>query len=220
VDLKDEYLARFFEELAREISPNGTIKRFADNSDVVGAFAEAAVARLVRRMVEPLRVSTGAVISPELIRDPSKVPQVDLIIWAPNPLPAIFEAGDFALVPRRTVFGVIEVKRSNYSDASLRLKAFVDRDDLTIRVTPQIQVTPASGAARLQRNVLGVVCLREATAKDAVLDDLIQRGAAVCLIEKTESGYHPSTDGMKGLVNFLADVRFSARELKDGVWLA
>ena len=59
MNVKDEYLDHIFEELAREMSPNETIKRFANNSDVIGAFAEAAVARLVRRMVEPLRVSTG-----------------------------------------------------------------------------------------------------------------------------------------------------------------
>ena len=64
------------------------------------------------------------------------------------------------------------------------------------------------------------MCLREFNAKDSVLDDLVQRGAAVYLIEKRESGYHANTAGMKGLINFLADVRFLARELKDNIWLS
>ncbi len=217
----DAYINRICEELAREISPNETIKHFANNSEVIGAFAEASVARLVRRMVEPLRVSTGAVISPQSSQEPSTVPQVDLIIWAPNPLPAICEAGDFALVPRNSVFGVIEVKRSNYnSGVGARLKSFVERDDLTIPVTPRIQVNLASGTPRLQRSALGIVCLRESNVADSDLDGLIESGAAVCLIEKGESGYQVSIAGIKRLVNFLTDVRSSARDLKDGTWLA
>jgi hypothetical protein len=41
-----------------------------------------------------------------------KVPQCDLIVWDPTILPALFEAGDFALVPFHAVRAVIEIKRA------------------------------------------------------------------------------------------------------------
>ena len=51
-------------------------------------------------------------ISPE---DPKAKSQIDVIIWKPNPYPAIFECENFAIVPKRSVFGLIEIKSSNYS---------------------------------------------------------------------------------------------------------
>lgn len=52
--------------LVEELKAIEALKRFTTNTDVIGAHAEAVVRRLVRRVVEPLRVSTGAVISEEL----------------------------------------------------------------------------------------------------------------------------------------------------------
>lgn len=93
-------------ELARqivlELRPNDTINSFTTNTDLIGAYAEASLRQLVIRMVDPLRVCTGAVISPELCANPRSLPQLDLIIWSPSPAPTIYCSGDFGLVPRRS----------------------------------------------------------------------------------------------------------------------
>jgi hypothetical protein len=58
------------------------------------------------------RISTGAVIrSQDKTRGLASVPQCDLIIWDPSELPAIFESGDFAMVPIFAVRAIIEIKR-------------------------------------------------------------------------------------------------------------
>jgi len=61
-----EYIQLFAEELAHELTPNARIKKFTKNSAVIGAYAESTVNSFVQKMVSPLNVSTGAVISPEL----------------------------------------------------------------------------------------------------------------------------------------------------------
>lgn len=75
----------YAEELAHELVPNARIKKFLKNTAVIGAYAENTVIRFVERMVDPLRVSTGAVISPELVNGGKSIPQVDVIVWQPNP---------------------------------------------------------------------------------------------------------------------------------------
>lgn len=59
------------------------------------------------------KVSTGAVIgASDSSVDLSKLPQLDLIVWDPSELPALFERDDFALVHRQAARAIIEVKRS------------------------------------------------------------------------------------------------------------
>src|SRR5262245_53254273 len=87
-------------QLIHELQPNQSIKKFADNVVIKGAYAEATLRQFVSRVVAPLRVSTGAVISEQSYERPKEVKQIDIIIWAPSPVPAVFCAGDFALVPR------------------------------------------------------------------------------------------------------------------------
>jgi hypothetical protein len=123
---QDAFMRMVADELVRELTPTATIKKFVDNSDVIGAFAEASVRRFVEKMVAPARVSTRAVISETLCDTPDKVPQIDTIIWIPMPLPAIFEVGDFGLVPSMSVLGVIEIKRSSYSSVGAKIKAVTD----------------------------------------------------------------------------------------------
>jgi len=79
------------------------------------------LARHVAKLVFPLRVCTGAVISEQLCSEPAKVPQIDTIIWSPSALPAVYTAGDFGLVPRGSVFGIMEIKRSLYSGVGKQL---------------------------------------------------------------------------------------------------
>ena len=82
--------------------PNTRIKNFIKNPAVIGAYAENAVRSFVKGIVDPLKVSTGAVIASEMVDAKEKIPQIDTIIWQPNPFPGIFRSGDFALIPRKS----------------------------------------------------------------------------------------------------------------------
>ena len=94
-------------------------------------------------MLPQFRISTGAVIrASDLTRDLREVSQCDLIIWDPSELPAIFEQGDFALVPTHSVHALIEIKRS-CSDIGSLVKQLEDRRKL-LRV-------------KCRQNLLGVV---------------------------------------------------------------
>src|SRR5262245_29065804 len=111
----NEYLELVAGPLIEELTRIKHLKKFTSNAAVIGAHAEAAVRRLVARVVYPLRVSTGAVISEEWCHKPKSVPQLDTIIWQPCPAPALFEVGDFGLVPRGSSMAIMEIKRSAYS---------------------------------------------------------------------------------------------------------
>jgi hypothetical protein len=117
----DEYLSGIAQQLVHELEPILKVKEVTTNSALLGAYTEAAVRRLVNRAVAPMRVSTGAVIDYPM---PAQLRQMDVILWAPFPAPGIFEINDFALVPRSSAFGLMEIKRSNYTGADLQLEAF------------------------------------------------------------------------------------------------
>jgi len=92
------YLKQLGTELVRDVTANGALASFTVSSDLKGVFAEATARRLIRNIVSPLRVSHGGVIWEG--NAPERIAQIDTIIWQPNPVPAIFEVDDFALVPR------------------------------------------------------------------------------------------------------------------------
>src|SRR5208283_2660035 len=108
--------------LAKELELILTVKEVTRNRDLLGDYAEAALRRLSRRVVHPLRVSKGAVIDYPM---PETLKQIDLIVWAPFPAPSVFEVDDFGLVPRSSAFGAMEIKRSNYSEVDTDLEKFV-----------------------------------------------------------------------------------------------
>jgi hypothetical protein len=209
---QDEYLAAYAQQFAGGLFANKAIKRFADNSDVIGAYAEATVRELIRKMVHPLRVSRGAVIGPDLYANPKSVRQLDTIIWSPNPLPAIFESGDFALVPRGGCCGVIEVKRSTYSGAGERMGEFLF----------EAKELVGAGLCSLLRIplVFGVVCLEEKEGPiDTRLQELISGGKAVVLLRKRKRGIEADRDAVRGLVNYLQAVRWRAHSMHARMFL-
>src|ERR1700704_171401 len=92
-----EYLTNVAAQLVHELQPVLQIKEVTSNSELLGMYAEASLRRLVQRVVHPMRVSTGAVLDYPM---PDQLRQIDIVIWAPFPAPAVFEVEDFALVPR------------------------------------------------------------------------------------------------------------------------
>ncbi len=129
-----EYLSTVASQFAAELQPVLAMKGVTANSDLLGRYTEAAVTRLVRRIVSPMHVCTGEVLDYPL---PPVLRQLDLVIWAPFPAPAVFEVEGFGLVPRSSAFGVIEVKRSNYSGVDDRLQEFFEDVDARRIVSDQ-----------------------------------------------------------------------------------
>ena len=205
-----DYMDMYAEELVNELVPNSRIKKFLRNPDVIGAYAESTVIRFVKRMVDPLKVSTGAVISPELVATRNAIPQIDVIVWQPNPLPAIFTAGDFGLVPRRSVLGVLEVKRSTYSGIGAKIKSILDKEDDLTTLIPLVR------EGKVLFSSLGVVCVREKKESDTILSELIKLRRVVVLSELDDDGtLTPMPDQVMTLVNFLVSLRLKAK-LADG----
>ena len=203
-------MKHYADELISELVPNTRIKRFLTNTAVIGAYAENTVIEFVRRMVDPLRVSTGAVISPELVSAEPEIPQIDVIIWQPNPLPSIFTSGDFGLIPRMSVMGILEVKRSAYSGIGAKIKKILDAEDqLTSPVTLILNSKKVFSS-------LGVVCVRETKISDTPLENLISDGRVVVLCEIDVAGnITPNPSHIMQLVNYLVTLRMKAK-IADG----
>jgi hypothetical protein len=112
-DKVDQFWSEYAQAYAHPLLHNELLSRFTSNTAVTGAYAESWIWKLASEMLPKFKVSTGCIIhaSDRALRR-GKQPQIDLIVWDPSELPAIFECGNFALVPSFSVRGVIEVKRS------------------------------------------------------------------------------------------------------------
>ena len=202
------YMDNVAEQLAQELKPNAAIKKFLKNSAVIGAYSENSVLGFIRKIVHPLRVSTGAVISPELVAAKNKIRQIDVIIWQPNPLPSIFTAGDFGLIPRQSVIGILEIKRSAYSNVGKYIQDVLDEED---ELTTSIKL---ARDGKILYSSLGVVCVKEENKSDNILDELIQKNRVVVLTELNENGdISVNSDQVMILVNFLIYLRAKARHM-------
>ena len=180
---------------AQPLQANGMVSRFVTNPAVTGDYAEAWIRDLANRMLGlRFRISTGAVIrQSDAERGLRSVPQCDLIIWNPSELPALFEVGDFALVPFHSVQAVIEIKR-------------VWNKDMPEQLGRLKKVVP-SGAA------FGVVVSHsEPLFKPPVTPNWLsewstQEPAATRLLDKDDN---PDTHGILAFVYFLAQIAGNA----------
>ena len=208
--------------LVEELRAIEGMKEFTTNSAVIGAHAEAAVRRLVARVVHPLRVSSGAVISEALCSEPRAVPQLDTIIWQPSPAPALFEVRDFGLIPRGSAMAVMEIKRSAYKNVGAKLRTRLEDALVRKLVADDPPGWPGTNQPLLYPDypAMGVVCLRETSKKDADLDALVAKGHAVVLLGKNRNDdITPNPEAVLRLVNFLIRARQRAL-LWDGRALA
>jgi hypothetical protein len=204
-----EFLNLVATPIVDELKAVDGLKKFTTNTDVIGKHAETAVRRLVGRIVHPLRVSTGAVISEELCANPESVPQLDTIIWQPCPAPALFEVGDFGLVPRGSSMAIMEIKRSAYSGVGKKLRARLDESLVRKLVADDPPGWTGTDQPELYPDypALGVVCLRETQARDADLEDVIARGHCVVILEKQNNSITPNVEAVYRLINFLIRAR-------------
>ena len=198
-----EYLGTIATQLVNELTPILQVKAVTSNTDLLGKYTEAAVGRLVQRVVEPLRVCTGAVIDHPM---PDRLRQIDLILWAPFPAPAIFEVGGFGLVPRSSAFGVIEIKRSNYSGVDDRLDEFLA--DVEAR---RIVGDPQGPMSDYQRSPgIGLVSVLD-TKPSMRLSSLINDQKVVAIFEKDGDLARVRHGDVLSLINFLHYVTWRYR---------
>ena len=204
-----KFLTSLSEQLVEELRPTAAIDTFTTNPDVIGAFAEARVRDLVTRLATPLHVCTGAVISPELCRQPRQVPQIDTILWSPAPAPAAFAASGFGLVPRGSVFGILEIKRSDYRSGVRSMLERLNPDNLKA-LTADIchGCKPVDGSrSSLAPAGLGVICVADTQLPTRALATAIADGRVVILLRKHRKELRPCPDSVLRLVNFIAACR-------------
>ena len=198
-----EYLGTVANQLVNELTPILAIKGVTSNTDLLGKYTEASVRSLVHRIVQPMRVSTGAVLDHPV---PIPMRQIDLIIWAPFPAPAIFEVEGFGLVPKSSAFGVIEVKRSNYNGVEEQLESFLA--DVEAR---KIVAKPGGPIRDYERSPgIGVVCVLDATPSSR-LQSLLDQDKVVAIFEKKGEETRVRFRDVLVLVNFLHYVTWRYR---------
>ena len=198
-----EYLDTVAVQLVNELKPILDIRGVTANTDLLGKYTEASVRNLVHRIVQPMRACTGAVLDypvPILLR------QIDIIIWAPFPVPALFDVEGFGLVPKSSAFGVIEVKRSNYSGVDELLEGFLA--DVDAR---KIVADPGGPIADYGRSPgIGIVSVLEA-APSARLQSLIDADKVVAIFERKGDTIRVRPRDVLVLVNFLHYVTWRYR---------
>jgi len=198
-----EYLETVATQLVNELRPILEIKGVTANTDLLGKYTEAAVRSLVHRIVHPMRLSTGAVLDQPI---PVPLRQIDLIVWAPFPPPALFDIEGFGLVPRSSAFGVIEVKRSNYSGVETQLESFLA--DVDARKIVSDRAGPLADYSRTPG--LGVVCVLESKPSRR-LQELIDAQKVIAIFEKDGTATAVRSKDVIVLVNFLQFVTWRYR---------
>jgi len=173
------------------------VKQVTENTDLLGSYTEALVRRLSRRVVDPvLRVSTGSVIDYPLA-DP--LPQIDLILWAPHPAPSVYDVDDFGLVPRTSAFGLVEIKRSNYSGVDHRLDQFLKKAPALVNREREHES---------QGYAMGIVCVLDEKPSE-ILRSLIDEKKVGAFFERNDSGVNVRRDDVLNFINFLHRIKRS-----------
>lgn len=215
-----EFLLQLAPHILADLQPPQALKEFTSNSAVVGAYIEAHVRKLVRRYLAPIRVSTGAVI--DLAQSPgsNKIPQLDTIAWIPNPAPAVFEVGEFALVPRSSCLGLLEVKSSVYNDEALNGLSERTAPDFVEPHTAELLPDGHEGDvvnARKGSFGMGVVSILQENQQKYLeeLNALREAERVVVLFEERNGVAEPQPKDIYRLVNFLAVLRLRAA-LREG----
>ena len=202
-----DFLEALAPHLIPELRPPSELVKFTRNTDIVGAYVEGAVRELVKRYVAPLRVASGGVIDQANIPGDPSLPQIDTIIWTPSSAPGVFQVGDFALVPRSSALGILEIKSSAYNPA-----------DLDKRLSPTFVHRVTADALPDERQRLGdivaglgVICVRKKGQNRSRIDKMKNASRVVVLFDEDNGQFRVRTKDIYRLVNFLAFVRLRGR---------
>ena len=200
---RNGYLDLVADELVDHLRPIIGIKGVTANPDLLGKYTEASVRSLVRRFIRPMRVCTGAVVDDPLS---TQLRQIDMIIWSPFPIPALFDVEGFGLVPKSSAFGVIEVKRSNYTGVERKLQGFLA--DVDAR---KIVSEPGGPIADYSKSPgIGIVCVLEGKPS-AKLKSMIDSEKVIAIFERIGKKPEIRRKDILVLVNFLQRVTWRYR---------
>jgi hypothetical protein len=121
-------------------------------------------------------------------------------------VPAIFEVEGFGLVRKSSAFGVIEVKRSNYSGIENKIESFFE--DVEARKI----VADSAGPIRDYKRCPGiaVICVLE-SSPSARLQSLINEDKVVAIFEKQGETITARPKDVFVLVNFLHFITWRCR---------
>jgi hypothetical protein len=207
------FLQQLAPQIVAEIQTAAEIKRFTSNTAIIGLYVEASVRQFIRKYLSPIRVSTGGVIDQDQTPG-GYTPQLDTIAWIPGPVAAVFEIGDFGLVPRSSCLGILEIKSSGYANA-------VDELDERTKgsfVKPLTAHVASAEFPLLDDRVfgLGVVSLLEERQRgNSKLKELRAQERVSVIYEQDGDKFLPQEPDIYRLVNFLTVLRFRAAK-RDG----
>lgn len=202
------FLRQLAPQIVAEIQTAVQIKKFTNNTALIGQYVETNIRQFVRRYLSPIRVSTGGVIDQDQTPG-AYIPQLDMIAWIPGPVAAIFEVGDFGLVPRSSCLGILEIKSSAYSDAVQNLEE--KTDPLFVRPRTAAMIEAESLAFGDQIFGLGVVSLLQEDQKSSSkLKTLRDEQRVIVIYEQDGDKLIAQDTDIYKLVNFLNRLRSRA----------
>jgi hypothetical protein len=191
-----EHVNRYAERFADELQPILNIDGITENTDLLGAYTEAALRNVIRRGFQPMHVCQGGILDyPQ-----EKLAQHDIIIWAPYPAPAIFDVEGFGIVPRSSAFGVMEVKKSNYSDTDRQLEQFVTNIE-----SKRLEAETKGMRGIFPTRSHGVIAALENNPSQR-LAELIRAKQAVALFDLRDGRKNVRARDVVVLVNFLSEI--------------
>jgi len=195
---RDQYLGMLADQMVAELRAVAKMTAFTNNPELLGGYAEAAVRRLVRRYVHPLRVSEGAVVDFPPPPD-EKTKQLDTIIWSPYPAPAVFEVDNFGLIPKSSACGALEIKRSNYPDTDVEIENFVK----LVRTGAIVWMPEEHPPKKVPG--MGVICLIKYEPSKR-LNTLVENEEAVAIFDVRNGLVDVRNKDVLVLINFLQSV--------------
>lgn len=190
----ESYWNNFANVFAYPLKANELLGQFVKNTAVTGAYAEAWIMQIAKSMLPQYRISTGVIIrASDKDRDFAKVPQLDLIVWDPSELPALFEIEDFALVPNFSARAIIEVKRSCSDIRGLR---------------EQMEIQKKCLLHEFRSNIFGVVISHNKALFDMEVSPewLKQERSIPAMTRLLDENNEVDVDGMFAFIYFLSQI--------------
>jgi hypothetical protein len=193
-----EYFKEYAENISHSLRNLDSILKFTNNTALIGQYTEKIVIDFIEKSISPLNTCTGGVISPELYNK-EKLPQIDVIFFDSNPLPPAFQIDDFGLVPQKSVFGLIEIKRTDYGKGL---------DNLNVKL-PKLNNLIADLPSGNKPKSLGVICIIENHDLSGTnkLTNLLETSNCLYLIDKSEDKLIINHEGIYELINYIIECK-------------
>jgi hypothetical protein len=209
------FLRQLAPQIVAEIQTATEIRKFTNNTEIIGQYVETSVRQFSRKYLSPIRVSTGGVIDQNQTPG-GYIPQLDTIAWIPGPVAAVFEVGDFGLVPRSSCLGILEIKSSGYPNAVQNLEKNTSPEFVKPLTAPMRETELSALGDRVF--ALGVVSLLQDDQKSSSrLKELRDQERVSVIYEQNGNEFVSQERDIYRLVNFLTVLRYRASQ-REGLW--